>query len=104
MAKVTLSENRQSEKVYDPIRLDTDNNIEVLMRRTADDGGAVLRCYVSRTKGETTEEIGNAVYNEGRNHASVSMNTLKGMTRETVLEAMATMTEALNLMMAELEG
>ena len=104
MAKVTLSENRQSEKVYDPISLDSDNGIKVTMRRTADGGGAVLRCYVTRTKGETTEEIGNAVYNEGRNHASVSMNTLKGMSRETVLEAISTMTEALTLMMAEMEG
>ena len=104
MAKVTLSENRQSEKVYDPIRLDTDSTIEVNMRRTLDDGGIVLRCYASRTNGENTEQLGNAVYNERRDHASVSMNTLKGMTKETVLEALSTMTEALTLMMAEIEG
>ena len=104
MAKVTLSENRRSEKVYDPIRLDTDDGIELLMRRSFDSNGATLRCYAKRRKGDETEDIGNAIYNEARDHASVSMNTLKGMSRETVLEALSTMTEALTLMMAELEG
>ena len=104
MAKVTLSENKRSEKVYDPICLDTDNGIELTMRRSSDSNGVTLRCYATRKDGETTEHIGNAIYNEARDHASVSMNTLKGMSRETVLEALSTMTEALTLMMAEMEG
>ena len=104
MAKVTLSENKQSEKVYDPIRLDTDNGIEVTMRRSSDSRGVTLLCYATRKEKGVTEHIGNAIYSEARNHASVNMNTLKGMSRETVLEALSTMTEALTLMMAELEG
>lgn len=103
MAKVTLNEKRIADKVYDPVTLDTDKSIEVSLRRTVDSYGIALRCACTRKNGEATEQIGNAVYNEARDHASVSINTLKGMTRETVLEAMSTMTEALTLMMAELE-
>lgn len=103
MAKVTLSEKKIAEKVYDPVTLDTDKSIEVTLRRTVDINGITLRCAAVRTKGDTTEQVGNAVYSEKHNHASVSMNTLKGMSRETVLEAMSTMTEALTLMIAEME-
>ena len=103
MAKVTLSEKRIADKVYDPVTLDTDKNIEVTLRRVVDGYGTVLRCSCVRKDGEKTEQIGTAVYNEARDHASVSINTLKGMTSETVLEAMATMTEALTLMMAEIK-
>lgn len=103
MAQVRLTEQNTPEKVYDPIRLDSDSSIEVTMRRTFNDKGMTLRCAAVRKDGEKTEEIGNAVYNELRDHASASVNTLKGLSRETVLEMLSTMVDAMSLMKDEIE-
>ena len=103
MAQVNLTEKKNPEKVYDPVTLDTDNTIEVTMRRINGNKGLVMRCAAVRKDGEATVEIGNGVYNEERDHASVSVNTLKGLSRETVLEALSTMVEAMKLMKQEIE-
>ena len=103
MAQVNLKEQTTAEKIYAPVTLDTDNSIEVTMRRSADSKGMTLRCAAVRKDGEATVEVGNAVYNEARDHASVSVNTLKGLSRDTVLEALSTMVDAMKLMKEEIE-
>ena len=103
MAQVNLTENQQAEKTYNPITLDTDSSVRVTMKRSVSDKGMVLRCAAVRQDGEAMTEVGNAVYNEERDHASVSVNTLKGLSRETVLEALETMVDAMKLMKEEIE-
>ena len=103
MAQVILRENKQGEKPYEPIYLDTDKSIKVTFKRRLSDNKMVLRCATVRQDGEKMTEIGNAVYNEERDHASISVNTLKGLSRDTVIEALSTMMDAIKLMKQEIE-
>ena len=98
MAQIILHKEPTPEQLYTPVVLDTDKTITVTMSRIMGDKGLTMRCSAVRDAGEKQEELGNAVYNEGKDYASVSMNTLKGLSRETVLEALSTMADALSMM------